>query len=44
MQLLGVDIGCCSLSKIEGQSRLITDIELKAIAQALNVEISELFQ
>ena len=43
MQLLGVDINCSSLSKIEGQSRLITDIELLAVSQALNVEIKELY-
>ena len=43
MQIRGVDINLSSLSKIEGQQRAVTDIELQAIAAILNVEIEELF-
>lgn len=42
MQLLGVDINPSSMSKLEGQTRIATDIELKAIATALGVSIDEL--
>lgn len=42
MQLLGVDINPSSMSKLEGQTRIATDIELKAIATALGVPIAEL--
>ena len=42
MQLEGVDINPSSLSKLEGQVRIATDIELKAIAKALNVSMEEL--
>ena len=42
MQLLGVDINPSSLSKLEGQIRIATDIELKAISQILGVSMEEL--
>lgn len=42
MQLLGVDINPSSLSKLEGQTRLASDIELKAISQILGVTMEEL--
>lgn len=42
MQLLGVDINPSSLSKLEGQTRIATDIELKAIARILGVSMEEL--
>ena len=42
MQLLGVDINLSSLSKLEGQSRIATDMELKAIARILQVPMEEL--
>ena len=42
MQLLGVDINPSSLSKLEGQSRVATDMELKATAKILNVTMEEL--
>ena len=42
MQLLGVDINPSSLSKLEGQTRVATDMELKAIAKILNVPMEEL--
>ena len=44
MQLYGVDINPSSLSKLEGQTRLASDIELKAIAQILGVTMEELVQ
>ena len=44
MQLLGVDINPSSLSKLEGQIRIATDIELKAISQILGVSMEELVQ
>lgn len=43
MQVMGVDINPSSLSKLEGQVRIATDIEIKAIATILNVRIDELF-
>ena len=42
MQLLGVDINPSSMSKLEGHTRIATDIELKAIATALGVSMDEL--
>lgn len=42
MQLLGVDINPSSLSKLEGQTRIATDIELKAIAAILGVSMEVL--
>ena len=42
MQLLGVDINPSSLSKLEGQQRTATDIELKAIAEIFGVTIDAL--
>lgn len=42
MQLLGVDINPSSLSKLEGQTRIATDRELKAIACILGVAMEEL--
>ena len=42
MQVLGVDINPSSLSKLEGQQRIATDIELRAIAHILNVSVDQL--
>lgn len=42
MQLLGVDINPSSLSKLEGQTRIATDVELKAISKILGVSMAEL--
>ncbi len=44
LQVAGVDINPSSYSKLEGQSRLASDIEVQAIAQILNVPIEMLFQ
>lgn len=42
MQLYGVDINPSSLSKLEGQTRIATDVELKAIARILGVAMEAL--
>lgn len=42
MQLLGVDINPSSLSKLEGQTRIATDMELYAIARILGVSMEDL--
>ena len=42
MQLLGVDINPSSYSKLEGQTRSVTDIELKVISKILGVAFEEL--
>lgn len=42
MQLLGVDINPSSLSKLEGQVRLASDIELLVISRIFRVRIEEL--
>lgn len=44
MQLMGVDINPSSFSKLEGQVRIATDIELKAIATILGVTTDELLK
>lgn len=43
LQTYGVDINPTSYSKLEGQMRIATDIELFYIAKILNIEIKELF-
>ena len=42
MQLKGVDINPSSLSKLEGQIRIASDIELKAISEILGTTMEEL--
>ena len=42
MQLLGVDINPSSLSKLEGQTRIATDMEIHAIARILGVSMEDL--
>ena len=37
LQVMGVDISIPSLSLLEGQKRLVTDIELKALADIFGV-------
>ena len=41
---MGVDINPSSLSKLEGQTRSATDVELKAISAILGVTIEELLR
>lgn len=42
LQLRVVDMNPSSLSKLEGQQRIATDIEVKAIADALGVTADQL--
>lgn len=42
LQVNGIDITASALSKIEGQHRAVTDKELIAIADVLNVSADEL--
>ena len=44
LQVMGVDINPSSYSKLEGQRRLASDIEVQAIARILNVPIEALFE
>lgn len=43
LQVSGLDINPTSYSKLEGQVRIATDIEVFTIAKVLNVAIEELF-
>ena len=44
LELLGVYVCRGSVSRIEDQSRTVTDIELYAIAEVLKVNVSELLK
>ena len=44
LELLGIYVCRGSVSRIEDQSRTVTDIELYGIANVLQVSIEELFQ
>ena len=44
MQLSGVDINPSSLSKLEGQIRVASDIELKALSHILGVSMETLVE
>ena len=44
LELLGVYVCRGSISRIEDYSRTVTDIELFAIAEVLNLSIEELFK
>ena len=39
LQIRGIDLKASGLSKLEGQLRGVTDYELKAIAESLNVSL-----
>lgn len=43
MQLLGCDINPTSFSKLEGQIRSATDVEIYVVARILGVKMEELF-
>ena len=43
MQVMGCDINPTSYSKLEGQTRSVTDRELYAIAKILGISMEELF-
>ena len=40
LQISGIDLNASGLSKMEGQYRLVTDIELKHLALALGVTVN----
>ena len=42
LQLAGLDINAPGLSKLEGQTRGVTDIELVAVSKALKVPVAVL--
>ncbi len=44
MQVLGCDINPTSYSKLEGQLKSATDIEIYTISKILNVKMEELFE
>ena len=44
MQVNGVDIDPSSLSKLEGQIRMVSDIERKVIAKILHVPVDLLLR
>lgn len=39
LQVRGVDLNASALSKLEGQQRIVTDIELLAFAEILDVDV-----
>ena len=44
LQTLGLDISATSLSRLEGQYRLVQDFEVVILAEALDVTIDDLTQ
>jgi len=44
LQLNGLDVDKNAVQRIESGERFVTDIELKALAHALNVTVEELLQ
>ncbi len=44
LQLNGLDVDKNAVQRIESGERFVTDIELKALAQTLNVTVEELLQ
>ena len=44
LQLMGLDLGKNAIQQIESGQRFVTDIELKALAQALGVTADELLR
>jgi len=44
LQTLGMDISATSLSRLEGQYRLVQDYEVVVLARALDVTVEELLQ
>lgn len=44
LQTLGMDISATSLSRLEGQHRLVQDYEVVIIAKALSVPVQDLLQ
>lgn len=44
MQTMGCDINPTSYSKLEGQHRIATDVEVYVISRILGVDMNELFK
>lgn len=44
LQTVGLDISATSLSRLEGQYRLVQDYEIVAIAKALDISVEELLR
>lgn len=44
LQLIGIDVDKNAIQRIESGQRFITDIELRAIAEVLNVSILDLYK
>ena len=44
LQLLGLDLDKNAIQRIESGQRFVTDIELKILAEILNVDVSELLK
>ena len=44
LQVLGMDISATSLSRLEGQYRLVQDYEVVIIAKALEIDVKELLE
>ncbi len=42
LQLKGIEMSESALSKLEGQTRVVTDMELKALAEIFDISIDEL--
>lgn len=42
LQIKGVDLNASGLSKLEGQLRYVTDFELKALSEVLNISVNDL--
>lgn len=42
LQIKGIDLNASGLSKLEGQLRCVTDYELKALSEVLNISVGEL--
>ena len=42
LQIRGIDMNASGLSKLEGQIRMVTDFELKALSEILDVSVDEL--
>ena len=43
LQAVGVDIDQTAISRIENQERLVTDLEIIAICEALDITVASLF-
>lgn len=44
LQVLGMDISATSLSRLEGQYRLVQDYEVVIIAKALDIDVKQLLE